>query len=855
MNRFKKAISVGMSAALLASLFTVIAASTALATTSVTSAGVVPVGGTSATPASFQFCENSAGSWAAPGGTITVTITPAAPGAGAVNFTNADGDAPSPTFSQNPGGLGATAVAGGNLLTVTVPHDDGVNVLCFTVGNLWISAAAGTSTGAIKATAGGTLAVSTYTPATVNAAGTLQTSQPSSATDFLVNTTSACPFVDVGSGAGPAGHFIIAGVNAGATGTATALVAGQQTLTVPALGTATTAGQAVTQADVPNCAGATLGSPGTVGNAVTQTAVTGSAVPGEQNQATGNTTITETAAGYLAANTVLTFTISAPATGVTFSHSEWADPSAQIDLGSGLGVPVLCVLQIGQTACTVKVKTASTTLASSITLFGTSTGGGIAIDMASSVAPGTKVKIAVTGSPAILVVVSSNTIANAARVIVGVASQPVIYINYNAQATGMISLTEQGPGFFTSSGVNDAFGLCITTGESFTFAPYAIVASGDLMLLTSTSTGATTVQGTLYNVGSWSCARWSIYSKSTVASVIDIVGATATGPLAIGPGNGPTLSVPAGLQPGTTQAWILVGKQADVAAANGTAQSSLVSFATRAFKSDVVVAAVSQPTITKGTVGAAAGDITITETLNGQFKPGQLICLQIQPRATNNFIQDTWYDIGGGVSTNKLPIITTNAASGLLVSPVTIGGTNENNCSGGLSDNRAMASFTVTQQSFGGTLGVITISNIHYVVSADAVDGNVQVRVFTKCCQNAGVQFSTFISNARIGSAQVDAWIAAGNNTRAASAFGLNTVITAQGSRVTVRSRGASAPAGTLVQIWVKTRTTAWHLETNRRITSDGYAYYSPRVLNHGYRYYRVAIFGNISNTVRAFGR
>ncbi len=42
---------------------------------------------------------------------------------------------------------------------------------------------------------------------------------------------------------------------------------------------------------------------------------------------------------------------------------------------------------------------------------------------------------------------------------------------------------------------------------------------------------------------------WSIYSASTVASTISIVGATASGPLAVGATNGPTLSVGGNLPP------------------------------------------------------------------------------------------------------------------------------------------------------------------------------------------------------------------------------------------------------------------------------------------------------------------
>ena len=112
------------------------------------------------------------------------------------------------------------------------------------------------------------------------------------------------------------------------------------------------------------------------------------------------------------------------------------------------------------------------------------------------------------------------------------------------------------------------------------------------------------------------------------------------------------------------------------------------------------------------------------------------------------------------------------------------------------------------------------------------------------------------VSNARIGVAAIaDAWIARGLNVRASSAFTLSTVVTKRGSYVTIRGRISGAVPGTLVGIWVKTKTTAWHLETSRRVSTNGYLYYSGKVNNAGYRYYRVNALGATSNTVRAFGK
>ena len=541
----------------------------------------------------------------------------------------------------------------------------------------------------------------------------------------------------------------------------------------------------------------------------------------------------------------------------------------------------------------------------------------------------------VTASPAITVTVNANTIAYVSRTVVGTAAQPTIFINYNDQSTGLISLTEAGAGFFQAgTGSNNVLSLCINTGESFTRPPFAVVTAGDLKLLDPTTLGgSTSVRGTLYGsvtgvqlasitsvaagaiplftttaahnlsvgetirisgsnsspnvdgtyvvattptattftvtgaplvtvaggafggvfaVTGSSCVMWTVYSASTVASTIELRGSDASGVvLPTGATNGPRVSVPGGLAPGTTQMAVASGNSTSTLANLG-----LVSNAVRAFKSGVVVAAVSQPLIPKGSADSLVGNITITETLNGQFKPGQDICVIILPRTSNGLqIQDT---ILKTATTNDLPIITTNAASGLLASSVAAPG-----CTG-FDSNLALGvvptltnsfEFAVSQQSF-GTLGQITISNIHVITTADAPNGAVLMDV-SGDGDGGAVQFETTISNATIGTAGVaDAWIAPGLNVRAASAFSLGTAAVKRGTYVTVRAKSSNAPSGTLGQIWVKTKTTAWHLETSRRVGTDGYLYYSGKVLNLGYRYYKVTFNGGgTSNTVRGFGK
>jgi hypothetical protein len=809
LNKWKKALSAGMSAALLASLFTVIAASTALATTSVTSVGTFGRGTTSTGTATFTFTETAVNSFAnaIDATALTVTIMPKAPVTGTVAFVG------TPVVTA-PGSLGASATVVDNVLTIKITGADNGTQEQISVSGLKIKASVDASLGAIVATLGGNQAAA-VTAATATATGILQAAiTGAGAQTVQVNVTSTCGFDDSTANtanfsdtsdartvtddfdAGPGGQ--------GATGIVN--VAFGANAATHAIGTT------VIQS-VPACPGATttLSSPGTVGDVVIQeTGVPTNIFPGEQNQGAQSTSIRELTLGYVPVGT-LTFTLSA--TGVQFSSSPAvADNDAGMTLGSSF-----CNVSSDRSSCSVSVTHVSTGLAT-ITL------SGINLDVASTVPSGTVVNVVVTSSPAINVKITANTIANVGRIVVGTAAQPVIFINFNDQSTGMITLTESAAGFFQAgTGANNRITLCLTTGEAFTRAPFAVITAGDLKLLTGL-VGGTSVLGTLNTVGGNNCAYWTVYSASTVISTIEIRGSDSAGVvLPTGALNGPRLSVPSNLSPGTTQMSVTSGDGGTILATLG-----LVSNATRAFKSDVIVAAVSQPVIPAGATGAAAGDITITETLNGQFKPGQVVCIQIQPRTASTGPQDTWFDAGGGGPTSKLPVITTNAASGLLVSSVAVGGTQDSGCAGGISDNRAVASFSVTQQSFGGTMGVITISNLHYATNADAPDGNVLVRVFTKSVP-AGVFFSTFISNARIGST-VAGTAATRLGVTQVGAFTTSTKVAGLHKYVTYRFDFGVGAAGAHVDIWGATKNgndwTAFTKITTRVANASGVVYY-----------------------------
>ena len=521
--------------------------------------------------------------------------------------------------------------------------------------------------------------------------------------------------------------------------------------------------------------------------------------------------------------------------------------------GASLAGGSVCNLSFDRTSCSVSVTTASTALTGVVTL--TPNG----VDIPASVTAGTPVNVTITSSPAITVSVTAQMIAQVGRIIVGVAAQPLIYINYNDQSTGMITLTEQGPGFFVAglSGIN-TFGLCTVTGEAFTRAPWAVVTAGDLKLLNGL-VGGTSVIGTLTSdaasdggVADSSCAYWTVYSGSTVASTIEIRGSDSAGVvLPSGALNGPRLSVPASAVPGTTQLAVNVGTVAGLTDDTGGNAINLVSNATRAYKSGVVVAAVAQPAIPAGTADSLAGNLTISETLNGQFKPNQFVCVTILPRAANSVrTQDTFIK---STTTNDLPVITTNSASGLLASSVAVPGCpvqfNTSSFTTAPTPG-ASFSFSVNQQSFGGTLGMITISNIHLITTADAASGPVLVDVMGDN-GGGGVQFESVVSNARIGAA-INGVAGSAKGITKAGPFTAATKVSPKGKYFTYRFNMGSAEAGKLIQIWSTTKTGAdwapWHVVTSRIANASGSVYYYVKSAAAAWKSFR-AISADMSTT------
>ena len=449
---------------------------------------------------------------------------------------------------------------------------------------------------------------------------------------------------------------------------------------------------------------------------------------------------------------VVTWTIDTA--GVLFSAAPVADPSATMAINGGaVDAPGICNLSFDRTSCSVTV-TNDSSATGFIDILDP------LLDIAPGVVQGTNVGLNVTTSPTVPIVVNSKTIARVGRMLVGVSAQPTVYINENDQQSGMIVLTESAAGVMTDAVGDNYFGLCLNASEDtvFTRAPWAVVTVGDLKIRSGV-VGATTVQGTIVPGTGNRCVEWIVFTKSTVASVVEIRGSDAANVvLPSGATNGPRYSVEPDATPGAVLVRVLNGSQAGVE--GNTALVTTVSNAIRAFRNQPVVAAVSQAVLPAGATNGILGNITITETQAGQFKAGDSCEITILPAASPAGDNQVVRFVGG--LTANVPLVTTNVASGLLVGSVT-----------NFQANDADFEFAVTQQAV-GTLGVITISNMHVSVLGDAAPQVVQVRVD---CDGPGVDINQVVSPARVGAVSVaEATINRGLNTRSGFGFATESV-------------------------------------------------------------------------------
>jgi hypothetical protein len=778
LTKWKKAISVGLTSTLLASLFTVIAASSVLAGATITSGGSVARGSTTTAGVTITLTENTAACLTAVG----------------------VGQSPNPAVADD---LRSAALSGGDLV-IQLTGTDTINVEAITVSGLNVSTTAAAALGSVSATLTGPSS-GCFISATVTATGVVSVGIAAGSTSVIVNVDD-CDFVATGGAAG-----MLSFATSPETRNITAVAAGpgafQQTLSIQATANNHNLGEVVSQTGVPNCNGGVIGVAATVTGRLDLTGTVGTNVfPGENNQTVNGTVILTTpGAGSttdgLPSGSVVTYTLPA---GIQFSL-----PPTVVYGGTITG-PATCALSFDRNSCSLTT-TATSAAGSSITITIPK------IDVASTVALGTAVNVTVTTSPARTVVPASFRIAYVQRTVVGVGGIPTIFINVNDQNTGMLTLTETTAGFFKAGvGENNAFAICFTTGEQLTRAPWAVVTSGDLQLLSGV-VGAASAKGVLYTVGSQSCARWTVYGRAStpVVSTIEIRGADASDVvLPSGANNGPRVNVVPGVlsagTPGPTLVNVLIGQQTDVAV--GIGLSTVVQNAVRAFRSDVNVVAVSQPIIPQGGEGLA-GNIKITETLAGQFKLGQTICATILPRNATGIFQQRQDTFLKTSNTSDLPNGTTNTASGLLVSRSSVSST--------------AVCFVVNQQA-SGTLGEITISNLHFTTLGDAPFGNVVVQV-TGNTGGGAVAFEANVSNAKIGNQNVGKATTRLGATQVGS-FTTATKVTKKGKYVTYRFDFGVAAAGQAVKIWGATKTgndwSGFSAVTTRVANASGVVYY-----------------------------
>jgi hypothetical protein len=449
-------------------------------------------------------------------------------------------------------------------------------------------------------------------------------------------------------------------------------------------------------------------------------------------------------------------------------------------------------LSADRTSASFTVDTAST-VASTIVV------SNILYDVASTVAGGTFVDVMASAS-GVLVSPTDNTNAVVGRGLNATSTPTTVFIGQNAQAGGLVTITELSAGFFQGgTGTNNTILVCLpNNSETFTSpGPAAKVTAGDLVLRNgdvAAAAGAIVPGTAVFDGGTGdTCYMWKVWTASTAVSTISIGNATLS--------SGPLVDVPADSTPGAVNMTISLGNGSNIP--TSAAAAATVQIATAVFQNQVVVTALSQPTIPTGATDVLAGNIQIAETANGQLKNGEDICVEVLPRTSNEAIQDTFLK---ALNTADVPVAT--VSGGVLVGPVSVSGLScEDISTGNLTatgTHTVSFSFEVQQQSV-SALGKIVISNIHYITTADAPTGNVLVNVFGFGGSPTFVEFQSTISNAKIG-------VAPKLNIAANSALGLNptsgyTMKTPKyqtvGKYVTWKFTGGPALAGQRVNVLV----------------------------------------------------
>jgi TIR domain len=298
---------------------------------------------------------------------------------------------------------------------------------------------------------------------------------------------------------------------------------------------------------------------------------------------------------------------------------------------------------------------------------------------------------------------------------------PTAYIGSQGQSIGTISIIEHAAGALGTAGtrlrlrLEDADGPEART-DSFTSPAWLVVTAGDIMIeVPSTGRAGTAVAG-LWD-GDQSLLEWRLYSSSTVASVLQVVGGTPEGPQPIGAINGPRVDLHAGRVPGPVRAIIELLPGID----STPLVVGSVEVAHAAFKAARAIAtATSAPDVLRG-AEALGGAISVAYLL----PPGpdaDLVALDVEtPGVTIT------------VDGNKRPQASGNAGVARVA----------------WLDERWSPTHLELRLSGrdGPALPSITISNIHYHVAPTAPTG-VPVVLKVECRDRYGRPFVSYVTNA-----------------------------------------------------------------------------------------------------------
>jgi hypothetical protein len=811
---------------LLASLLATVAATSAFAALSSTSGGSIVPGGAASAAFCLTAAEDSVTDFA--NGTFEVAV-----------LDNAGVDAnifwvtsSVPTITVNAGVGGAVAGFVADELIITVSGTDVTKIDSFTICNLKVDSLAAAAKGAVIFDVDGDtvglpegLVPASGTTTSVITGGVSASftyALDAGSSDFQVTGTACDSAVALSAGSVT---VAASGIVAAETFSAVAATGGGTVTKATPLTGDKPVGTVVTQ----NVCDTRFPSAVTVGDAVDVSSAT---IPtlqaGVNNQDAGDVTVL---LGYfdglLQDGDTITFTIDTP--GVLFAPNSCLIPSACI---TGTNITAASpVLGAGRTTLTFTLDETGGDDA------GTEgqVSGGLAdsllfnpdYDVALGTPSGTTVDVSVTVSRAGVAIIGSPvTVGVVGFVVAGSTSAPNVFIGQNDQSTGMITLTESAAGSIGFTAPNGFIKVCLQTGdEDWSVGRYfwAVVTAGDLKLNVS---GLAATQGKMSIDGD--CLEIQVYTVSTVASTIEIRDGSATAPAASGATNGPKINVDNGSVPGAV--YVDVWSDAPNAGFVGATQvGDNIVIAVRAYSNTPIVTVSGQPTVTRGGLGQAIGNIIITEGAPNQFATlGDFEICPVNPSGAFT----TAYSFSSPVGVNA-PVVTTNS---------TVSGTIAFYDAADPDLGPGCLDINVIDSGLAG-LGVITISNLKLDTTADAAFGNVFIRV---------VDDGLDLLNQIVSPAKVGTGVAGTAATRLGvtqiGAFTISTKVAVVGKYVTYRFDFGASAAGQAVQVWGATKTgndwSAFSVVTTRTANASGVVYYYIRQNSATWKSYRAMLSG-----------